>query len=104
MASRRQTCVFHSTRGAEIVVADLPLRTELLPVLPLWEIPLRRQIECAFMGYDQAARKVIKAGGLTKLMHLPGAHRIDAAAISERYARGTVDLHYERTQNEAADI
>eukprot|EP00959_Pyramimonas_sp_CCMP1952_P344319 7211457-Pyramimonas_sp.AAC.1 len=37
-------------------------------------------------------------------MHLPRAHRTDAAAVSEQLARGIVDLKYERTQNEAADI
>eukprot|EP00959_Pyramimonas_sp_CCMP1952_P134026 2803550-Pyramimonas_sp.AAC.1 len=39
-----------------------------------------------------------------KLMHLPRTHRIDAAALSEQFPPGFVQLHYERTQNEAADI
>eukprot|EP00959_Pyramimonas_sp_CCMP1952_P089032 1862878-Pyramimonas_sp.AAC.1 len=39
-----------------------------------------------------------------KLMHLPRTHRIDAAAVSEQFSRGVVELQYERTQNEAADI
>eukprot|EP00959_Pyramimonas_sp_CCMP1952_P157135 3285935-Pyramimonas_sp.AAC.1 len=39
-----------------------------------------------------------------KLMHLPRTHRIDAAAVSEHFPRGIVELQYERTQNEAADI
>eukprot|EP00959_Pyramimonas_sp_CCMP1952_P450728 9437020-Pyramimonas_sp.AAC.1 len=37
-------------------------------------------------------------------MHLLRAHRTDAAAVSERFPRGAVELQYERTQNEAADI
>eukprot|EP00959_Pyramimonas_sp_CCMP1952_P418005 8757715-Pyramimonas_sp.AAC.1 len=37
-------------------------------------------------------------------MHLPRTHRIDAAAVSEPLSRGLVQLQYERTQNEAADI
>eukprot|EP00959_Pyramimonas_sp_CCMP1952_P399583 8372234-Pyramimonas_sp.AAC.1 len=39
-----------------------------------------------------------------KLMLLPRTHRIDAAALSEQFSRGLVELQYERTQNEAADI
>eukprot|EP00959_Pyramimonas_sp_CCMP1952_P310761 6503349-Pyramimonas_sp.AAC.1 len=39
-----------------------------------------------------------------KLMHLPRTHRSDAAAVSEQFSRGIVELQYERTQNEAADI
>ena len=27
-----------------------------------------------------------------------------AAAVSEQFSRGTINLYYERTQNEAADI
>ena len=42
MASRRQTCVSRSTLEAEIVAADLALRTELLAALPSWEILLGR--------------------------------------------------------------
>eukprot|EP00959_Pyramimonas_sp_CCMP1952_P406219 8513283-Pyramimonas_sp.AAC.1 len=37
-------------------------------------------------------------------MRLPRTHRIDAAAVSEQFSRGTVELQYERTHNEAADI
>ena len=37
-------------------------------------------------------------------MHPPRTHRIDAAAVCEQFSRGIIDLCYERTQNEAADI
>eukprot|EP00959_Pyramimonas_sp_CCMP1952_P219365 4586349-Pyramimonas_sp.AAC.1 len=37
-------------------------------------------------------------------MHLPRTHRIDAAAVSEQFSRGLVELQCERIQNEAADI
>eukprot|EP00959_Pyramimonas_sp_CCMP1952_P069367 1447521-Pyramimonas_sp.AAC.1 len=44
MGSQRQTCVSHSTHEADIVAADLALRKKLLSALPLWEIPLRREM------------------------------------------------------------
>eukprot|EP00959_Pyramimonas_sp_CCMP1952_P078533 1641244-Pyramimonas_sp.AAC.1 len=37
-------------------------------------------------------------------MNLPRTHRIDAAAVSEQFSRGLVQLHYDRMQNEAVDI
>eukprot|EP00959_Pyramimonas_sp_CCMP1952_P470938 9497565-Pyramimonas_sp.AAC.1 len=83
MASRRQACVSHSTLEAEIVTADLALRTELLPALSLRGTLLQGRVQCAFMEDNQAACKVIKAGGSMKLKHLPRARRIDAAAIYE---------------------
>eukprot|EP00959_Pyramimonas_sp_CCMP1952_P182199 3809539-Pyramimonas_sp.AAC.1 len=43
MASRGQACVSHSMLGAEVVAADLALRTELLPALSLWGILLQRK-------------------------------------------------------------
>ena len=104
MGSQRQTCVSHSTLEAEIVAADLALRKELLAALPLWETLLGRQIKCLFLEDNQAVCKVIKAGGSMKLMHLPRTHRIDAAAVSEQFSRGIVDLQYERTRDQAADI
>ena len=39
-----------------------------------------------------------------KLMHLPRTHRIDAAAVSKQFSRGIVELQYERTHDQAADI
>eukprot|EP00959_Pyramimonas_sp_CCMP1952_P255686 5340628-Pyramimonas_sp.AAC.1 len=39
-----------------------------------------------------------------KLMNFPRTHRIDAAAVSEQFPRGIVELQHERAQNEAADI
>eukprot|EP00959_Pyramimonas_sp_CCMP1952_P052920 1107040-Pyramimonas_sp.AAC.1 len=39
-----------------------------------------------------------------KLMRLPRARHIDAAAISEQFPRGAVTLQCERAQSEVADI
>eukprot|EP00959_Pyramimonas_sp_CCMP1952_P366320 7672093-Pyramimonas_sp.AAC.1 len=37
-------------------------------------------------------------------MHLPRTHRIDASAVAEQFARGTVNLVYSPTRGQAADI
>eukprot|EP00959_Pyramimonas_sp_CCMP1952_P263310 5506151-Pyramimonas_sp.AAC.1 len=56
------------------------------------------------MEDNQAVAKVCKAGGSQKLMHLPRTHRVDASAVAEQFARGTVDLAYCPTHDQAADI
>ena len=102
--SRRQTCVSHSTPEAEIVSADLALRTEALPASLLWGKILGRNIEIDFMEDNQAVVKICKAGGSQRMAHLPRTHRIDAAAVSEQFIRGVANLTYCRTQDQAADI
>eukprot|EP00959_Pyramimonas_sp_CCMP1952_P184198 3851808-Pyramimonas_sp.AAC.1 len=87
MGSQRQACVSHNTLEAEIVAAGLALRKELLAALPLWKMLLDRQVRCLFLDDNQAVCEVIKAGGSMALMHLPRTHRIDAAAVSEQFAR-----------------
>eukprot|EP00959_Pyramimonas_sp_CCMP1952_P262773 5494456-Pyramimonas_sp.AAC.1 len=61
-------------------------------------------MRCLFPADIQAVCKVIKAGGSLKLMHLPRTHCIDAAAVSEQFSRGIVELQHERARGEAADI
>eukprot|EP00959_Pyramimonas_sp_CCMP1952_P121767 2545795-Pyramimonas_sp.AAC.1 len=57
-----------------------------------------------FMEDNQAVVKVCKAGGPQKLMHLPRARRVDAPAVAEQFARGTVNLVYCPTHDQAADV
>ena len=76
-------------------------------VEPLWELLLGKrpgELRAEFMEDNQAVVKVCRAGGSQKLMHLPRTHRIDASAVAEQFARGTVDLVYTPTQDQAADI
>eukprot|EP00959_Pyramimonas_sp_CCMP1952_P024208 508089-Pyramimonas_sp.AAC.1 len=87
MACRRQTCVSRGTLEAEIVAADLALRTQLLPALPLLASLLQREGQCTFVEDNHAVCEVIMAGGSMKLMHLPRSHRVDVAAISEQSTR-----------------
>ena len=82
-ASRRQTCVSHSTPEAEIVAADLALRTEAIPAMPLWEKLLCRRVDVDFMEENEAVVKICRSRNSQKLMHLPRTHRVDASFIAE---------------------
>ena len=104
-ASRRQTCVSHSTPEAEIVAADLALRTEAIPAIPLWERLLGRKIDVDFMEDNEAVVKICRSGNSQKLMHLPRTHRVDAAFIAECTKDLAVcTMGHTHTDNQAADI
>ncbi len=61
--SKRQSCVSHSTPEAEIVAADLAIRTEGLPALDLWSTLLKNpDLTVHFAEDNQACIQVINTG------------------------------------------
>ena len=60
--SKKQSCVSHSTPEAEIVAADLAVRTEGLPALQLWEAVLERKVTLLFQEDNAAAIRIIETG------------------------------------------
>ena len=61
-ASKRQTCVSHSTPEAEIVAADFALRTSVLLALQLWDVLLGRAAGILFHEDNQAMIRVCQTG------------------------------------------
>ena len=63
--SKKQTCVSHSTPEAEIVAADMVLRTIGLPALQLWDILLGKgegNLKAIFKEDNEAAIKILMSG------------------------------------------
>ena len=58
--SKKQSCVPHSTPEAEIVAADLAIRTEGLPALQLWDMVLERPMKLVFQENNQATIQILK--------------------------------------------
>ena len=58
--SKKQSCVSHSTPEAEIVAADLAIRTEGLPALQLWDMVLEGLVRLLFQLGNQATVQVLK--------------------------------------------
>ena len=52
--SKKQTAVSHSTPEAEIVAADLAVRTEGIPAVELWKVLLARTMRIIFHEDNQA--------------------------------------------------
>ena len=59
--SKKQSYVSLSTPEAEIVAADLAIRTEGLPALQLWDMVLERPVRLLFQEDSQATVQTSKA-------------------------------------------
>ena len=68
---KRQSCVSFSTPEAEIVAADLAIRTEGLPTLQLWDMVLERPVRLFFQENNPTLR------------HLNRTHRVNVSWLCE---------------------
>ena len=76
--SKKQSCVFHSIPEAEIVAADLAIRTEGSPALQLWDMVLQRPVRLIFQEDNQATIQILTQKNPT-LRHLNRTHRVNFA-------------------------
>ena len=81
--SKRQSCVSHSTPEAEIVAADLAIRTEGLPALQLWDMVLERSVKLKFQEDNQATIQILKTAKNPALRHLSRTHRVNISWLCE---------------------
>ena len=99
---KKQSCVSHSTPGAEIVAA---IRTEGLPALQLWHMVLERPVRLLFQEDNQATILVLKTPRNPILRHLNRTHRVNVSWLCEVFENlKEVELKYCKTGEMAADI
>ena len=104
-SSKKQTCVSHSTPEAEIVAADVALRSEGLPALQLWDKVFNRATKIIFMEDNQATMRILQTGRNPTLRHLGRTHRVDLAWLSEVFRNNKqVCIRYCVTSEMCADI
>ena len=84
--SKKQTAVSHSTPEAEIVSADLAVRTEGIPALELWNVLLGRELRLVFHEDNQAMIAVCGSGKNPTMRHLGRTHKVDVAWLHERFS------------------
>ena len=75
--SKKQPCASHSTPEAEIVAADLAIRTQGLPALQLWDMVLERLLRLLFQEGNQATIQILKIQKNPTLRHLNRTHRVN---------------------------
>ena len=75
--------MFHTTPEAEIVAADLAIRTEGLPALQLWDMVLERSVKLKFQEDNQAIIQILKTSKNPALRHLSRTHRVNISWLCE---------------------
>ena len=102
--SKRQGCVSHSTPEAEIVAADVTLRTMGLPALSIWETLTESSPRLLFHDDNQGMIGVVRAGRNPTMRHLERTHGISITSLHEHFSKDHFVLMYEITAKMAADI
>ena len=102
--SKRQGCVSHSTPEAEIVAADVTLRTMGLPALSIWETLTGKSPKLLFHDDNQGMIGVVRSGRNPTMRHLERTHGIAITSLHENLTRENYVLMYEVTSKMAADI
>ena len=80
--SKRRSCVSHSIPEAELVAADLGLRTGGLPSLSLWRVLFPHQPPL-FHENNQAVIRVVTTGRHPTMLYLARTHCVSVAWLHE---------------------
>ena len=102
--SKKQTSVSHSTPEAEIVAADMAVRTIGTPALNLWDVLLEKQVQCIFHEDNSAMIQVCRTGRNPTMRHLGRTHRVDVHWLHERFQDPAFLLYEEDIKGMRADI
>ena len=100
-----QSRVSQSIPGAEIVAADLAIRTEGLPAPQLWDMVLQTFARLLFQEDYQATVQILKTQKIPTLRHLNRTHRVNVSWLCELFENfKEVELIYCKTDAMAVGI
>ena len=68
--AQKQAAVAHSTVDAEIVSANIAVRTIGLPALDVWETALRRSVQLTLIEDNESTAAIIRSGRKPTMRHL----------------------------------
>ena len=103
-ASKKQTCVSHSTPEAELVAADFALRSQGLPGLEIAQALYGKDIELFFEEDNNIAITTMNNGFSPTMRHLGRTHRVSLRWLYEVCQSPHVKLRRCDTKDQAADI
>ncbi|CAE8612441.1 unnamed protein product [Polarella glacialis] len=102
--AKKQSCVSHSTPEAELVAANLALRTQGLPALEVFDKVFGRKVKLFFEEDNNTAISTIKAGYSNTMRHLGRTHRVSLRWMHEVFQDGQCEIRRCDTLLQAADI
>ena len=103
-ASKKQTCVSHSTPEAELVAADFALRTQGIPGLEIAQALYGKKILLYFEEDNNTAITTINNGFSPAMRHIGRTHRVSLRWLHEVCQTPCVILRRCDTNDQAADI
>ncbi|CAE8637047.1 unnamed protein product, partial [Polarella glacialis] len=90
--AKKQSCVSHSTPEAELVAANLALRTQGLPALEVFDKVFGRKVKLFFEEDNNTAISTIKAGYSNTMRHLGRPHRVSLRWMHEVFQDGQCEI------------
>ena len=100
----KQTVTSYSTPESELVAANMALRLVALPALDLWEALLNRSVGLKFREDNQSARQIMLTGKNPTMKHMTRTHGISVSWLHEVIGMDNVELFYQETSGQRADI
>ena len=95
----------HSTPEAELIAADHAVRTVGIPALDLWTILLQMpDLSIVLHEDNETAIIAMRQGHSAAMRHLQRTHGVALRSLAEHFRRPGMDLVYERTALQSADI
>ena len=85
--AQKQTAVAHSTVEAEIVSANLAVRTIGLPALDLWETALRRSVQLTLIEDNESTAAIIRSGRSPTMRHLSRTQGVNVSWLHDLYTK-----------------
>ncbi|CAE8592117.1 unnamed protein product [Polarella glacialis] len=102
--AKKQSCVSQSTPEAELVAANLALRTQGLPALDVFDKVFGRKVKLFFEEDNNMAISTIKAGYSNTMRHLGRTHRVSLRWMHEVSLDEQCEIRRCDTLLQAADI
>ena len=102
--AQKQTAVAHSTVEAEIVSANLAVRTMGLPALDLWETALRRSVQLTLIEDNESTAAIIRSGRNPTMRHLSRTQGLNVSWLHDLFSKNAFGVIYTRTEAQCADI
>ncbi|CAE8687660.1 unnamed protein product, partial [Polarella glacialis] len=102
--AKKQSCVSHSTPEAELVAANLALRTQGLPALEVFDKVFGRKVKLFFEEDNNTAISTIKAGYSNTRRHSGRTHRVSLRWMHEVFQDEQCEIRRCDTLLQAADI
>ena len=91
-ASKKQSCVSHSSVESELVACNHGLRTVGIPALDLWSVILGKDMRMDLYQDNQATARIVATGRAPTLRHVHRVHQVCVAWVHQVVSSESFEL------------